>query len=308
MSSRSGALLLVLAVTSLSLMPRLAASELKPRTARAFEHYVDLTEARMKRNLAAPGQFLYFDTMPEQERKQEIDRIRSGQIFVRQLATKDGEKRVEIPDGLAHHWVAIGFIPHVKLERVLEVAEDFDHHAEYFKPDLLKSQLLSRDGGHYHVYFRFRRHAIVTVEYNTQFDIDFTRLDSTHVFSVGRAVRIAEVKNPGEKDEHELPVGNDRGFLWRLNLYTRYEQADDGVYVQIEFLALSRSVPAIFAWLVNPYIKSVPRDYLTNYIHKLDEVVHAAKPEAAEPKPSPPFPSNLDLVTGLTLPERAGLA
>jgi len=284
---RNGALLLLgLGATSLSLVPRLTASELKPRTASAFEHYVELTEARMKAELAAPTQFLYLDTMSEEERNLEIDRIRSGQIFVRQLATRDGGKRVEIPDGLAHHWVAIGFIPHVKLERVLELAEDFDQHAEYFKPDLVKSQLLNRDGGHFHVYFRFRRHAIVTVEYSTQFDIDFTQLDSMHVYSVARAVRIAEVRNPGEKDEHELPVGNDRGFLWRLNLYTRYEQADDGVYVQIEFLALSRSVPAIFAWLVNPYVKSVPRDYLTNYLHKLDEVVvHAAKPEAPEPKP-----------------------
>jgi hypothetical protein len=38
------------------------------------------------------------------------------------------------------------------------------------------------------------------------------------------------------------------------------------VYIQIEFLGLSRSVPPVFAWLVNPYTRSVPTDYLTHYI------------------------------------------
>lgn len=63
-----------------------------------------------------------------------------------------------------------------------------------------------------------------------------------------------------------MPVGNDPGYLWRLNLYTRYLEKDNGVYIEIEFVALSRNVPAIFAWLVNPYLRSIPREYLTNYI------------------------------------------
>jgi hypothetical protein len=45
------------------------------------------------------------------------------------------------------------------------------------------------------------------------------------------------------------------------------------VYVQIEFLGLSRSVPAIVAWLVNPYVHSVPREYLTNYMGQLRKAV-----------------------------------
>jgi len=142
--------------------------------------------------------------------------------------------------------------------------------------------LLSRDREHFRVYFRFSRHAIVTAVYNTEFDIKFTQNDPTHVYSIAKAVRIAEVRNPGEKDERELPVGNDRGFLWRLDLYTRYVEADGGVYVQIEFLGLSRSVPAIFAWLVNPYIHSVPREYLTNYVGQLKKAVAGAGIEKQE--------------------------
>jgi len=54
--------------------------------------------------------------------------------------------------------------------------------------------------------------------------------------------------------------------MWRLNLYSRCVERDGGVYVQIEFLALSRTVPAAFAWLVNPYMRSIPRDYLKRYL------------------------------------------
>jgi hypothetical protein len=264
-----------------------SASELKPRTVKAFQHYEELTEARIRSEVSTPGQFLAIDSLPEEQRKAEIERIKSGQVYIRTLNTKENDKKIEIPDGLVHHWLAIGFIPKARLEQVLQVSQDYAHHAEFFKPDVQRSELLSRDGEHFHVYFRFYRKTIVTAVYNTQFDIDFTQNDPTHEYSFARAIRIAEVRNPGEKDESERPVGNDRGYLWRLDLYTRYMEADDGVYVQIEFLGLSRGVPAIFAWIVNPYVHSVPREYLTNYVGQLKKAVAGAAMEtgeAGEPK------------------------
>jgi len=264
-----------------------SASELKPRTIKAFEHYEQVTEARVRSELSTPGQFLAIDSLPEEQRKVELERVKNGHVYIRTLSTKENDKKMEMPDGLVHHWLAIGFIPKARLEQVLQVTQDYAHHADFFKPDVQRSELVSRDGEHFHVYFRFYRKAIVTAVYNTQFDIDFTQTDPTHEYSFARAVRIAEVRNPGEKDESERPVGNDRGFLWRLDLYTRYLETTDGVFVQIEFLGLSRSVPAVFAWLVNPYVKSVPREYLTNYVGQLQKAVAGAAAEtgeAGEPK------------------------
>ncbi len=270
--SRS-ALPLSLAILAVLNAGRTSASELKPRTATAFQHYEEVTETRIRAELSTPGQFLYLDTLPESQRAEEIARLKSGQVYVKSITTKENDKKIEIPDGLVHHWLAIGFIPKARLEQVLQVTQDYAHQAEFFKPDMQRSELLSHDGEHFRVYFRFYRHAIVTAVYNTEFDIQFTRSDPAHVYSTAKTVRIAEVRNPGEKDESERPVGNDHGYLWRLDLYTRYVEADDGVYVQIEFLGLSRGVPAIFAWLVNPYVHSVPREYLTNYMGQLKKAV-----------------------------------
>ena len=261
-----------------------SASELKPHTVKAFQHYEELTEARIQSELSTPGQFLAIDSLPEAQREEEISRLKSGQVYIRTLTTKDNDKKIEIPDGLVHHWLAIGFIPHARLQQVIGVVQDYPRQADIFKPDVQRAELLSQDGQHFHVYFRFYRHAIVTAVYNTQFDIDFTQSDPTHEYSFARATRIAEVRDPGEKDESERPVGNDRGYLWRLDLYTRYLETSDGVYVQIEFLTLSRGVPAVFAWLVNPYLKSVPRDYLTNYIGKLRTAATGAMAETSDPK------------------------
>lgn len=273
MVGNRNALPLSLAVLAMLTAERTGASELKPQTVKAFQHYEELTEARIQGELSTPGQFLAIDSLPENQREEWISRLKSGQVYVRPLGTKENDKKIEIPDGLVHHWLAIGFIPKARLEQVLRVTQDYAHHADFFKPDVQRSELLGRDGDHFHVYFRFYRKAIITAVYNTQFDINFTQTDPTHEHSFARAVRIAEVRNPGEKDESERPIDNDRGYLWRLDLYTRYLEADDGVYVQIEFLGLSRSVPAIFAWLVNPYIKSVPREYLTNYMSQLKKAL-----------------------------------
>lgn len=242
------------------------ATELKQRTANAFEHYVQLTEARIQNEVNDPGHFLYFDSFPDEQKQAMLERLRSGQVVVLPMRTKENGKDMEVPDGMVHHWLAIGFLPGVTLEQVLALAEDYKRHAQVYAPDVQRAELLDHEGQHDTVLFRFHRTAVITVVYNVKFDIDYTVPDSGRAYSTSQAVRVAEVQNAGKPDEKELPVGNDHGYLWRLNLYTRYVQADGGVYVQIEFLALSRSVPLIWAWLVNPYVRSVPRDYLTHYV------------------------------------------
>jgi hypothetical protein len=77
-------------------------------------------------------------------------------------------------------------------------------------------------------------------------------------------MRIAEVQNPGQPSEHELPVGMDRGYVWRLYSYWRIEQKDGGVYIQTEVIELSRTVPSIYAFLIRPLTMSIPRTYLAN--------------------------------------------
>jgi len=260
------------------------AVELTPQTIAAFQRYVQLTEARMQTELSKPASFLFFDSMPEKERQLAQTQLAHGDVVIQSRETRDNGEKIHISDGLMHHWIAVIFMPGVQLAPALAILQDYDRHALLYKPDIQRSTLLSRDGNNYKVYLRFYRKAIVTVVYNTEFDVRYFPLDSTRVYNRAYSYRIAEVEHPGEPGERERPVGNDRGFLWRLYTYTRCEERDGGLYMQVEFIALSRSVPAIFAWLVNPYIKSIPREYLTNFLKVTRRELTAARTAGALPR------------------------
>jgi hypothetical protein len=110
-----------------------------------------------------------------------------------------------------------------------------------------------------------------------------TQFGSGRFQTVSRSMRIAEVENPDSPKEHEKTVGNDHGYLWRLYTYWRIEEKDGGVYVQNESVSLSRTVPALLAFVVNPLVKSIPRNVL---IHLLTDTRNAV--EKAEAKPTAP--------------------
>jgi hypothetical protein len=242
------------------------ASELTQPTAEAFQRYVQRTEARMQSELADPEHFLYFDALSNEGKNSMLTRLHNGQVVIERMRTDDNGKEIKMPGGLVHHWLAIGFIPGITRDQVIGLAQDYTRHPEVYAPDVQQAQVLAHFDQHFLVSYRFYRHAIVTTVYNTEFNVDYQLPDSSRGYCFARAVRIAEVQNPGKPDEKELSVGNDHGYMWRLNLYTRYLEKDNGVYVQIEFLALSRSAPGIVAWVANPYIRSIPTEYLTNYL------------------------------------------
>jgi hypothetical protein len=251
------------------------ANELTQPAAKAFERYVQRTEARMQGELADNEKFLYFDSLPEKQRNTMLAELHDGHILIEPMRTHDNGKEINVPNGLVHHWLAIGFIPGVTRDQVVALAQDYSRHAKLYAPDVQQAHVLSHIDEHFSVYYRFYRHAIVTAIYNTEFSVDYFLPDASRGYSFARSVRIAEVQNPGKPDEKELPVGNDHGYLWRLNLYTRYLEKDNGVYMEIEFVALSRTVPIMFAWLVNPYVRSIPREYLTNYIRATQQALAA---------------------------------
>jgi hypothetical protein len=241
-------------------------TELKSSTAQAFEEYVQRTEARIQSEVSDPERFLQIDELPDAQKAAVISRLRNGEVLVQPMTMNGPESPIEVPGGLIHHWSAIAFVPGAKLGQVLQLSQDYPNYGELYKPDVQYAKILSRDGQHFDVDYRFYRHTVVSVVYNVEFEVDYFMPESSKNYSQARSIRIAEVQNPDKPGEREFPVGRDHGYMWRLNFYSRYVERDGGVYVQVEFLALSRTVPAVFSWLVNPYMRSIPRDYLRRYL------------------------------------------
>ncbi len=59
-----------------------------------------------------------------------------------------------------------------------------------------------------------------------------------------------------------MSPSEEHGFLWRLNTYWSYEERDGGLYMQIESVSLTRSIPNGLAWIIRPFVESIPRESL----------------------------------------------
>jgi hypothetical protein len=239
-----------------------AVPRLTSPTIEAFNDYVRLTEARSDAELKRGSGLLWVDGLPGGERAQAYDQLRRGEVKMRKLETlKDGVP-IRCPDGMIHHWVGLAFISGAKLEDVLGVLEDYDRHAVYYAPDVERSKIESRDGDHFRVFLRFRRHKVVTVVLDTEHDVRYFRDSETRAHSRSSAVRIAQVENAGKRDEREKTTGDDDGFLWRMETWWRMIEADGGVYVQSEVASLTRDIPTGLAWLIGPFVTSIPKESL----------------------------------------------
>lgn len=238
-----------------------SAAKLQDDTLTAWEHYKELTEARIERELASSDGFLVRDFFEASDQEAIRAAIRSG-VFVRRMETRNAEGgKIDVPDGLIHHWYGTVLVPGAKLDEVVRWEQDYPRHQEYFE-EVEASRLVSRNGEVFDVFLRLRRKKVITVRYNTEHIVSYRRRGKNRVTSESEAKRIAEIENAGTPNEKERPQGDDQGFLWRLNSYWRFQQAKEGVVVECESISLSRTIPLAMRWLVKPFINSVPKDSL----------------------------------------------
>lgn len=256
-------LLALMAAACLLAPSPVTAAELKQEAIAAFNRYVRLTEAQIDADLAKGAPFLWVDSLPEARRAAAYAQLRAGHVVIERLETLDNGNHIHVPDGLIHHWTGTVFIPGATLAQTLALVEDYDRHQQYYHPDVMRSKLLAHNGNDYRIYLRFYKKKVLTSVLDTEHEVHYTVVDATHAWSRSRSTRINEVEDAGEPDEHVKPEGHDRGFLWRIYTYWRFEQKDGGTYVECQSVSLTRNIPAGLGWLIGPYVQSVPRESLT---------------------------------------------
>ena len=217
---------------------------LKPETGAAFDKYVQLTEQRMDRELK-DGHFLVLGNrsrgnMVVQENKRDDDAV--------------------VPHGQIHHWLGGVFLPGVTLAQVAAIKQDYDHYKDIYKPDVVDSRLIKRNGDEFEMYLKIFKKQILTMVYDTYYTVRYYSPEPKKMYLRSYATKINEV---------DRPAGEDRGFLWRLNSYWRLQEADGGVYVECEAVSLSRDVPAFLNYIVGSFIKKLPADSMRNTLAAL---------------------------------------
>jgi hypothetical protein len=257
------------------------AAQAKPETLAAFEHYVAITEARMDDDVRL-NQFLVIDRLPDLERKAAYDQLQQGQVYIEELHAREDNHPIHIPSGLIHHWTGVIFISKATLDQADAVLNDVADEPEIYKPDIRRAMLIDKNGNDSKICLQFYNKSLVTVVLNAYFDVIEKQIGSTRIQSASRSTRIVEVENWGSPDERERTDGSDHGYMWRLNSYWRIEEKDGGVYVENESITLTRTVPPLLAWLVNPLTKSIPRDVLIHTLTNTRSAVVKTEPSSKQ--------------------------
>ena len=142
---------------------------------------------------------------------------------------------------------------------MLAIAQDYDAYARIFATDVMSARIVQhRSASEMLVDLRLRQKKIITVTYDTYHAVRSERLISTRVFSMAEASWIREIGDVGKSGEHESPEGG--GYLWHIQTGWRYEQVDDGVFMENERLILTRRGPLLLRPIVGPLVRNGRRD------------------------------------------------
>ena len=221
-----------------------------------FKRYIQEVEADFTARLDGDRPFLW--SGEDGARK---DAVRQQEVVVE---PSSGRKGKSVRKGLIHDWTAAAFLPDATVTQVVEVVTDYDRHAETYKPEVTDSKLLQRDGAEYRVFLRLKKKKVLTAVLDTEHRAEYKSLDALRWFGISRSIRIQEVKDAGSPRESLKPVGQDNGFLWKLNVYWRFAQVSGGAVAECRAVSLTRDMPFGLGWIIRPIIQSLPRESLEN--------------------------------------------
>ncbi len=257
------------------------ANELKPETSAAFDRYARVTETQRDQE-TRDGHFLAVDGLPDAQRREAYDQLQHGQVFIQELHILEDHLPIRIPGGMIHHWSGLIFIPKATVSEVNAVLQDYQNEASIYQPEIRKADLIEQHGNKSRILLQMYTKSIITVVLDGYFEVIETPIGNTRMESASRSTRIAEVvKIRAPPMSMKAPKGTTTDTCGASNSYWRLEEKDGGVYVQNESITLTRSVPVLLAWLINPLTKSIPRDVI---IHMLTDTQKAVSKTGAAPK------------------------
>ena len=184
--------------------PFLYAAELKPESAKSFDRYIQTYEERMHEELAR-GEFLSIDQQESASRARAYEQLRRDQVVVEQRNSFDKH----LPGALLHHWSGTAFFPAATIDQMLAVLKDYEHYETTYAPEVVTARVLAQRNDDFKVSLRLRKHKVITVLLDTDYDVHFTRLSPSRAYSRSYSTRIVEIEHPDEASEHGLQPGED---------------------------------------------------------------------------------------------------
>lgn len=200
-------------------------------------------------------------------------RLQRGEVIVRPVAHRGMTK---IPDALIHHWIGHLFIPGATTADVLSFVQDFTCYKNAYAPLVVDSQRLSREGENQEFsVVMVSRGLFGTNALSARCSATFKQIAEGFWSNQVSSLEIREIKSFGTVEQHELTPGEGAGYVWGMSSFSHYQQRDNGVYVEIEALALSRTMPPATRWILEPVVRRVAQNSLEGSLTKMRLAVRA---------------------------------
>lgn len=256
-ASLPGAVALIIAALFLFAAPACATAGLSSAATKGFDQYVAQVETRLKQQHGSAEGFLA---------PADWARVKRGELVIERV---NAAATPDLPGAMLYHWRGTAFVPGATAAEFERLMRSFDAYPKVYAPQVVRAKVEEHDGDHYVAQMRVEQKHVLTVVLDTTYDVTFERNGGVGLDGVGargdslsRSTHIDEIESPGTANEKVLDANHEHGFLWRLNTYWSWEERDGGVYMQIETVSLTRSVPAGLGWAIGPFVESIPRESL----------------------------------------------
>lgn len=240
------------------------AAELQPHTAQAYEKH---SEQAVREFVA-------------RARKLAREGRRCDGVMTARAASGDGI--LNVPDGLIHNWMATAFVRGATLRQVVAVARDYPSYSQVYE-NVKSVKVLSQKGDAYDVLIRLDEGSFsIEVVLDVRSTVEYRTLDDGSISAASKSDEIRQVNNAGRSNESRRPVGRDSGYLWRAHTLTLFVPHEDGVFVVMETLGLSRGYPPFTGFWIEPIARRLGRKSAEG---SLNEFLTAVRRSAGLPAP-----------------------
>lgn len=217
--------------------------------------------ARIERQALQPDSFLAVDRSPELRA-----RLRAGEVPVYPSLHRG---TLNVPAGLIHDWTGNVFIPNVTGPHVIQMARTFERYPEFYKPSVLQARSLQPGGNACEFSLLLRQQVMfVDAALDGQYECSYSSLPPCRWYSLTTSTRLHEILNYAHSNERSFLPDTGDGFIWRVHSIAKYEEADGGVYVELEAAALSRPIPASLHWMLSGIVERISKSAITTSLRQ----------------------------------------
>src|SRR5579871_3956904 len=116
-----------------------------------------------------------------------------------QVGPSRADPAVSVADGLIHDWVASAIVPGASVEKVLAILQNYPAYKKIYAPEVADSRLVSHNGNRWHAFLKLvTRKGLMSVAYNTEYDVDYRALNGGRWTVTSRSTRVAQLDGKEE--------------------------------------------------------------------------------------------------------------